>query len=179
MNAATTAITADNIGEDTHAAAARINRLHREVRRLCAESREKLDDALAAAWHAGKLLAEQRQHLRQTSGRGEWRVWLEASFAGGRSTAYRYMKLAREISDPETLRGLSLRQAYFRLGIATEPKNSAQQIHPVQMLPEPVVLAQKLLRLLRKQQKLSDGCMTDLAVLYRQLRVIFERTTAT
>jgi len=168
-----------DIGEDTTDAAARINRLHQEVRRLCDESREKLDDALTAAWHAGKLLAEQRQHLRQTSGRGEWRVWLEASFAGGRSTAYRYMKLAREISDPETLRGLSLRQAYFRLGIATEPKNSAQQIHPVQMLPEPVVLAQKLLRLLRKKQKLSDCCMTDLAVLYRQLRVIFERTTAT
>jgi hypothetical protein len=169
-------ITTD-IGEDTHNAAARINRLHQEVRRLCAESREKLDDALAAAWHAGKLLAEQRQHLRQTSGRGEWRVWLEASFAGGRSTAYRYMKLAREISGPETLRGLSLRQAYFRLGIATEPKIS-EHVHPVQMLPEPVVLAQKLLRLLRKKQKLSDGCMTDLAVLYRQLRVIFEHSAA-
>ena len=165
-----------DISNATHnATAARINRLHQEVRRLCAESREKLDGALAAAWHAGKLLAAQRQHLRRTAGRGQWRAWLEASFAGGRSTAYRYMKLAREISDPETLRGLSLRQAYFRLGIATEPKISACQIHPVQTLPEPVVLAQKLLRLLRKKQKLSDGCMSDLAVLYRQLHMIFKK----
>jgi hypothetical protein len=154
-----------------------INCLHREVRRLCAESREKLDDALAAAWLAGKLLAEQKQTLRRKAGRGAWLVWLEMIFEGGRSTAYRYMRLACEIFNPETFRGLSLRQAYFRLGIATEPKTSAQQIHPVQPLPEPVVLAQKLLRLLRNRQKLSTGCMDDLTTLYHQLRAIFERSS--
>ncbi|OAM88528.1 DUF3102 domain-containing protein [Termitidicoccus mucosus] len=165
-----------NTSSDIQNAAAQINRLHREVRRLCAESREKLDGALAAAWHAGRLLAEQKQTLRRNAGRGSWLVWLDASFAGGRSTAYRYMRLALETPAPETLHGLSLRQAYFRLGIATEPKTAAQQIHPVQALPESVVLAQKLLRLLRRRQKLSEGCLGDLATLYRQLRAIFEHS---
>jgi hypothetical protein len=111
--------------------------------------------------------------LRRNAGRDSWLVWQETSFGGGRSTTYCYMRLAREISNPETLHGLSLRQAYFLLGIATEPKTSVQQTHPVQPLPELVVLAQKLLCLLRNRQKLSAGCMDDLAMLYRQLRVIF------
>lgn len=43
-------------------------------------------------------------------------------------TAQRYMRPARSVSDPSLLGGLSLRQTYFRLGVATEPNRRAGQL---------------------------------------------------
>lgn len=81
--------------------AAQINHLHGEIRRLSSESRRSLDGAPSDAWRAGRSLAEHKQHLRRTIGRGCWIAWLDASFAGSRSAAYRYMQLVPEVPDPD------------------------------------------------------------------------------
>jgi hypothetical protein len=161
--------------EATQARASEINQLHSEVQRLSAESRQSLDGALAAALAAGRLLREQKEHLRRALGRGVWDDWLKTCFRGSRSTAYRYMQLARATpgkTASAALHGLSLRQAYLRLGIAIEPKTVTQ--HSVTaLIPEPVILAQKLTRFLRRQRALRGSYRDELATLYRQLQLMF------
>lgn len=51
---------------------------------------------------------------------------IKRNFNGNERTAQRCMRLAAAVSDPVFLRGLSIRQACLRLGIATEPKSQAQ-----------------------------------------------------
>ena len=157
-------------------AAVEINRLHEEAMRNSKLSREALDAALAAAWRAGRLLLEEKSRVRRQMGRGGWLLWLEANFSGSPRTAQRYMKLAKQVADLAFVRGLSLRQAYARLGIATEPKRYEGGRFRIQ-LPAPVVLANKLLRALRGLGSQGDGnpgYRRDLRPLYEQLRDWFE-----
>ncbi|AWI08299.1 DUF3102 domain-containing protein [Ereboglobus luteus] len=161
-------------------AAKEINHLHAEAQRLAAESCHSLDGALAAAWHAGRLLNEEKKRVRHSAGHGAWMPWLKHFFTGSMSTAHRYMRLARGTGDLALLQGLSLRQAYARLGIATEPKHHALDGKP--SLPKPpahVLLAGKLIRFLRQQSRQhtardATDCIRDLAPLYAQLRPLFE-----
>jgi hypothetical protein len=170
---------ADTTASAAASAAREINRLHTEAQRLAAESRHSLDGALAAAWHAGRLLIAEKKRIRGTAGHGAWLPWLEHFFEGTSRTAQRYMRLARTISDPAFLQGLSLRQSYARLGIATEPKRPAGRI-PLPKPPEHVLLASKLVRFLRQAAASENpqhyAC--DLAVLYRQLHALYSKYPA-
>ena len=155
--------------------AQKINALHDEARRLEKESRKKLRAAVAAAWQAGKLLLEAKATVTRHGGRGAWTPWVKTMFAGGIRTAQRYMKLARELPgfDPASPDAMSLRQLYFRLGIATEPKRApaASRSHAGK-LPAHISLANKLLRMLRASRKNIQP--QDLSAFYKQLRTIIE-----
>lgn len=104
------------IGAET-SAAGEINRLHADVVRRAAESKASLGAALTSAWHAGRLLLAEKRCVRRTMGGGAWLLWLRENFRGTPRTAQRYMRLAQGVSDVASLRGISLRQAYDRLGI--------------------------------------------------------------
>lgn len=151
-------------------AAEQINRLHAVAVRMAVDSQNSLRLALSAAWQAGQLLLTEKKRVRQCMGHGAWLHWLEANFDGSARTAQRYMCLAQSITDAAFLRGLSLRQAYFRLGIATEPKARREAV-PVPALPEPIRLAGRLLEALRAQPRI---CADDLRPLFEQLRKLLE-----
>ena len=113
-------------------------------------------------------------------GTGAWLLWLESNFQGTPRTAQRYMRLARTLTDPSFVRGLSLRQAYERLGIATEPKRRGEAVVLGRLAPH-VSLATKLVRTLRSPK--TCALMTpghratyqgDLRPLYDRLRALFE-----
>ncbi len=158
-----------------------INRLHEDVVRGTAESKQALHAALAAAWRAGHLLVEEKKRVRRTMGGGAWRLWLEQNFRGSARSATDYMRLAASVADVSFLQGLSLRQAYFRLGIATEPKSRSTSVH-VAPLPAHVRLATRLVRALKEEggdfgRLAPDQVATfrqDLRSLYEQLRRLFE-----
>ena len=100
-------------------AAAEINRLHEEAKGCSVASRKALQGALAAAWHAGQLLLVEKKRVRRSMGPGAWCLWLETNFRGAERTAQRYMRLAECVADIAFLQGMSLRQAYARLGVST------------------------------------------------------------
>lgn len=158
-----------------------INRLHEEVVRSTAGSKQALHAALAAAWRAGHLLIEEKKRVRRTMGGGAWRLWLEQNFRGSARTATNYMRLAASVADASFLQGLSLRQAYFRLGIATEPKSRATSVQ-VAPLPAHVRLATRLVRALKEEggdfarlpPEQVAAFRQDLRSLYEQLRRLFE-----
>jgi hypothetical protein len=164
-----------------HARAEEINRLHQEAVRLSAQSRDSLHAALVAAWTAGQLLGIEKNHVRRTMGPGAWGLWLQQYFRGSPRTAQRYLLLAKTVSDASLFSGMSLRQVYFRLGIATEPKlpGGAVVLPP---LPRHAVFAGRLLGLLKSDPHLLPlGLRTtfrqDLRPLYERLRVLFEPGT--
>ncbi len=164
------------------ATAAEINRLHEETKRHSFASRQALHGALVAAWQAGHLLVEERKRVFHTMGSGAWLHWLKANFRGTARTAQRYMRLAHSITDAAFLQGMSLRQAYARLGIATEPKTPGKR-RLRHTLPAHVVLANRLVRTLRRRPGQSDeeqgeAYRRDLRVLYEKLRPWFESPTA-
>lgn len=154
-----------------------INRLHEVVLRCTSDSRAALNAALTAAWHAGRLLLTERQRVHATMLRGGWSRWVRKNFRGSLRTAYRYMRLAESLADVSFVGGLSLRQAYFRLGIATEPKKAQQ--HAVAGLPDYVRLATRLVSALRRAKArgrdavVVDAYRRDLRALYEQLRPLF------
>jgi len=152
--------------------AKRINALHADVQRFERASRQNLNHAATAAWQAGKLLLEAKASIVRHGGRGAWTPWLTTAFKGSDRTAQRYMRLARELPDAPAPEGLSLRQLYFRLGIATEPKAARNSVDMPLAIPRHIVLANKLVRILRR----SRGGIKpqDLAALYSQLRSLFE-----
>jgi hypothetical protein len=155
-----------------------INRLHAEAERSSAESRHVLDAALVAAWKAGQLLAVEKRNVRRSMGPGAWQLWLERYFTGTPRTAQRYMRLAETVSDVSFLRGMSLRQVYFRLGIATEPKSPSHTV-ALPPLPRHAVLAGRLMGLLKSRPNLLSLEMRkayrqDLRPLYDRLRGLFE-----
>ena len=156
-----------------------INRLHEEVVREAEGSRRCLQTALAAAWQAGQLLLVEQKLVRRTMG-AAWGLWLEEKFRGSRRTAQNYMRLAESAPDIAGLQGLSLRQVYLRLGIATEPKSRTDSPH-VEKLPPHVRLANKLLVALstgdkasRANPEQSAAFRQDLRALYDRLRRLFE-----
>lgn len=168
-----------NLPNVTHSTVEQINRFHAEATNLAAASRRSLDAALVAAWNAGTLLIEEKKRVRHTMGAGAWLIWLESSFRGTPRTAQRYMRLARSVSDPGFVQGLSLRQAYERLGIATEPKRRGQAA-PGRLAPH-VSLATRLVRTLRSPKACAlmspeyrAAYQTDLRMLYERLRALFE-----
>jgi len=155
-----------------------INRLHAEVVKLSADSRDALDAALGAAWKAGQLLVREKRNVRRSMGPGAWLPWLERHFSGTPRTAQRYMLLAKSVSDSSFLRGLSLRQVYFRLGIATEPKSPGRSV-ALRPLPRHAVLAFRLLGVLKINPgllplELQQAYQQDLRPLYERLRALFE-----
>ncbi len=152
-------------------AAAEINRLHAIAVRHAIDSTNLLWLALSAAWQAGQLLVAEKKSVQRRMGHGAWLLWLQQNFDGSLRTAQRYMCLARSITDPSFVRGLSLRQAYFRLGIATEPK-CRQETVTVEPLPEPIRLASRLIRVLRTKK--ASEVRDDLRPLYEHLRQLFE-----
>ena len=158
--------------------AAEINRLHEQAKGCSVASRKALQGALAAAWHAGQLLLGEKKRVRRSMGLGAWLLWLETNFRGSVRTAQRYMRLAQCVADIAFLQGMSLRQAYARLGIATEPKTSS--MCPLShRLPVHIVLAGKLVRALRRRpgktvEEQVDGYRLDLRTLYEKLRPWFE-----
>gem|GEM_PF-4377159 len=130
---------------------------------------------------SGQLLNAEKKRVRRTMGGGAWLLWLEQHFRGTRRTASNYMRLAASVADVSFLQGLSLRQAYFRLGIATEPKCRATSVH-VEPLPAHVRLATRLVRAIKEeggdfgqlQAAQVAAFRQDLRVLYDQLRRLFE-----
>lgn len=156
----------------TPSVAVEINRLHEEAKRASFVSRQALHSALAAAWQAGQLLVAEKKRVGRAMGPGAWLLWLEANFRGTPRTAQRYMKLARSVADISFLQGLSLRQTYARLGIATEPKRPGHRLL-AHRLPPHLLLANKLLRALKH----PHGPTLDPAQrehLCRDLRPLFE-----
>ena len=158
--------------------ATEINRLHEEAKRCACASREALHGALVAAWQAGQLLVEERKRVFHTMGPGAWLLWIEANFRGTARTAQRYIRLAQCVADIAFLQGMSLRQAYARLGIATEPKTPGKR--PLRhTLPAHVVLANKLVRALKRRpgqtgDDQGEAYRRDLRALYEKLRPWFE-----
>ena len=158
--------------------ATEINRLHEEAKRCSEASRRALHGALAAAWHAGQLLLMEKKRVRHGMGPGAWLPWLEANFRGTARTAQRYMRLAQCVADVAFLQGMSLRQAYARLGIATEPKTAGKR--PLaHKLPTHIVLANKLVRALKRRagqsgEEQAESYRRDLRALYERLRPWFE-----
>ncbi|WP_068769978.1 hypothetical protein OH491_19670 [Termitidicoccus mucosus] len=152
------------------AVAAKINKLHAKVTRLEKESRRKLDRALMAAWQAGRLLIEAKTNIYRQAGRSSWIPWLETCFDGHLRTAQRYMRLARATDKPEEFAGLSLRQAYFRLGLSIQPNRSDSRTPDIK-LPAYITLANKLTKVLRRTRRQIRT--SDLAALYAQLCSIF------
>jgi len=164
-------------------AALEINRLHAEVLRLTSESKQSLVSAVAVAWQTGQLLLAEKKHVRKTCG-AAWLFWLEHNFKGTPRTAQRYMWLAESEPDVSQLQGLSLRQAYFRLGLATEHK-SRDGASPARSFPQHIRLAGRLLVALepcadvrRLPPEQRDAYLQDLRPLYQRLQALFETHTA-
>ena len=157
--------------EPVPSVASEINRLYEVAVTMSAHSRKTLDAALVAAWQAGQLLVAEKKRVRHSMGPASWLLWLEANFDGTPRTAQRYMKLARSVADTAFLRGMSLRQAYDRLGIATEPKTPRGSL--VHQLPAHVLLANRLIRALKRERARAPNNEKDRAIC-RDLKVLFE-----
>ncbi|MFA6962207.1 MAG: hypothetical protein WC205_15740 [Opitutaceae bacterium] len=158
--------------------AAEINRLHEEARQCCRVSHEALHGALVAAWHAGQLLVSEKKRVNHTMGLGAWLHWLKANFKGTVRTAQRYVRLAQSVPDVDLLTGMSLRQAYARLGIATEPKTPGKR-RLRHRIPTHLVLANKLMRTLKRPTESAsneqrEAYQRDLRALYEKLRLWFD-----
>jgi len=158
----------------TASAAREINRLHDEAVRLTAESKQSLHKALAAAWQAGQLLLAEKKRVRHTMGHGAWLLWLEQNFHGARRTAQKYMQLAQSVPEASSLEGMSLRQVYLRLGIATEPK-SREHSPQVDQLPAHVRLANRLLVALKPMDETRHAAPEQCAAFRQDLRALYER----
>ncbi len=154
--------------------ATRINQLHEEVARCAADSKQSLQAALVGAWSAGRLLVAEKRRVRKIMGAGAWLSWLEQNFRGSRRTASRYMRLAETVVDVSSLQGLSLRQAYHRLDIATEPKSRAESVR-VALLPAHVRLAAKLVRTLKPETDLEQMPPEQITAYRQDLRALYER----
>jgi hypothetical protein len=150
-----------------------INRLHEEVVGQTNASQKCLHTALIAAWQAGKLLLAEQKRVRYKMG-AAWGYWLEENFRGTHRAAQHYMRLAATVTDVAAFQGLSLRQVYLRLGIATEPKSRAESAR-VEKLPPHIRLANKLMVELSTCDKASRANPEQRAAFGRDLRALYER----
>lgn len=169
-----------NLAPATPSVVAEINRLHEEAKRRSVASRQALHGALVAAWQAGHLLVEERRRVFRDMGPGAWLLWLKANFRGTARTAQRYIRLAHCVTDAAFLQDMSLRQAYARLGIATEPKTPGKR-RLRHTLPAHIVLANRLVRTLKRRpgqtdEEQGESYRRDLRLLYEKLRLWFEPT---
>ena len=88
------------------------------------------------------------------------------------------MLLAKSVSHVSFLRGMSLRQVYFRLGIATEAKSPGRSV-VLRALPRHATLVMRLLGVLdtkadQLSPELRKAYQQDLRPLYERLRLLFE-----
>jgi hypothetical protein len=160
-----------------------INRLKDDVAKHAKGSREHLDQAVTQAWRAGRLLLAERKRVRRLMGRDAWALWLKQNFRAPAAMAQRYIHLAELAPDEATLRGLSIRQSYFRLGIATEPKSRALSFR-VPLLPAHLRYAGRLLVALQVHRESGltatkrSLLQEDLRPVYLKLRKLFEPTNS-
>lgn len=160
-----------------------INRFKDNVAKHAKGSREHLDHAVTLAWQAGRLLLAERKRVRRLMGRDAWPLWLKQNFRASAAVAQRYIHLAELAPDETTLRRLSIRQSYFRLGIATEPKSRAQSFR-VPPLPAHLRYAGRLLVALQAHREAGLTAIKrsllqeDLRPVYLKLRKFFESTNS-
>lgn len=157
----------------------KVRQMHQEAVRATEESRQAIDRALLAAWQTGRLLEAERARVRRGMGRAAWQHWLAENFPAAQRTAGRYLELARSVSNPDALKQLSLRQAYFRLDVSTEPKIRGKSFR-LPLLPAHIRNAQRVLlsvrtRLRLRQMSAEDRkrLCEDLRPLHQQLCVLF------
>ncbi len=122
-----------------------INRYHAQVKEFCVRSEQDIYEALVAAWHAGRLLADEKTALNRRVGHGVWEEWLAANFAGSIRTAQRYMALARKVTDISQLKGMSFQGAYRHMGMTPDGKPSGTSTKAVP-LSDHLSAIQKLMR---------------------------------
>jgi len=170
--------TPTDIPKVSHALVEEINRLQAVVRKNIKESRFYLTGALHAAFHAGKLLGEARKSINRHAGWHSWLPWLRVCYKGSLITAQRHLNLARDAESPSDLSAMSLRQACLRLGISIEP-NDPRIAESSAKLTSHLSLAKKLTRALRLMRpKIHTQHLQDLAPLYAELALLFERKEA-
>jgi hypothetical protein len=150
-----------------------INQLHEQVVQQTENSKKCLHSALEAAWQAGRLLLAEQKRVRRTMG-AAWGFWLDEQFSGSRRTAQNYMRLAETAADLSEFEGLSLRQVYLRLGIATEPKSRLDSPR-VESLPTYIRLANRLIVALRHCERKNATRPEQRAALQQDLRALYER----
>lgn len=167
------------MNSDPTAARTKLRQLHHETLSATEESRAALDRALVAAWQTGRLLEAERARVRRAMGRTMWQHWLTENFPGSHRIAARYLELARSVKDPDALKQLSLRQAYFRLGVSTEPKVRGKEFR-LPRLPPHIRNAQRVLLSVRTRLRLRQltaeerkHFCDDLRPLHEQLCVLF------
>jgi hypothetical protein len=149
--------------------ARQINVLHAEAEQHRSRCSDAVYEALRAAWQAGHLLIKQKKKIVH----GNWELWLERNFEGKVRTAQRYMLLAKAVPDVLQLRGLTLRQAYLRLGIAVaeNPHGSAQRYA---VLPPHAALANRFQRWMRQKQNVGTLPEQERRTLRLDLRPIYD-----
>ena len=145
-----------------------VNQLHHEAQAQAGDARTAMSLGVLAGWAGGRLIHYQKKKCR----RGTWSTWLDTQFEGSARTAQRYMSLAKKMKSLEELKGISLRQAYLRLGVAMTPTPGRGVCSEV-VIPEFVILANKLTRVLRRNKCINEG-LDDLWKLYRELEVYFK-----
>lgn len=155
-----------NQKSDLEGVSGRINELHHEAQMQAGAAKTAMSRAVFAAWEAGKLLQETKKRCTK----GTWSTWLETQFDGSARTAQRYMALARKMQNSEELKSLSLRQAYLHTGIAMAANSEGVSIAKI-AIPKHVMLANKLIRLLRRRVRINEG-MEDLRILYKELELV-------
>lgn len=165
---------------DAKQMAERINSLHREVIRGCHSSEAEVHAALKAAWDAGRLLIAAKRDVRNRMGHGVWRSWLAEKFTGSERTAQRYMQLAKSVTTVTDLAGLSLRQAYQRLGLRIEAHGIAEPALPPAASGPGRAVRRLLAKLPTKSEFFAMGptaranLLADLEPLLRRIRELFQ-----
>ena len=158
-----------------------IDAAQREINRLLASSRADLDRALVASWTLGCMLRDVRDRVRRTMGRSAWPEWLRVAFPRHRVVALRWSRFAEEFSSVDEIAALSLRQAYFRLGVSTEPK-SRTSTRQRSRITAYVRNSQRLVIELRRKRRARTGeemkrIRGDLAPLFRELTALYDGST--
>ena len=149
--------------------ARRINALHAEAEQHRSRCCDAVYGALRAAWQAGHLLLKQKRKIVH----GNWELWLERNFEGKVRTAQRYMLLAKSVPDILQLRGLTLRQAYLRLGIAVT-ENPHGQERRFAVLPPHAALANRFQRWMRRKEDVRALPEQERRTLRRDLRPLYD-----
>ncbi len=149
------------------AAIDKINELHAQAERQRAVCAESIYEALRAAWEAGGLLTEQKRRIA----RGNWALWIDLHFHGNIRTAQRYMALAKVCPDIEVLRGLTLRQAYLRLGITVANPPGARPVSR-HLLPTHAALANRFQRWMRERLDVQALPEQERRTLQRDLKPV-------
>lgn len=150
------------------AAIQKINELHALAERQQTVCSDSIYAALRAAWEAGSLLVDQKGRIA----RGNWALWLELNFKGNIRTAQRYMALAKACPEIAVLRGLTLRQAYLRLGIAVAKAPGEKPTTLRRLLPPHAALANRFQRWMRQRLDVRALPEHERRTLQRDLRPV-------